>query len=96
MEAQATDEDVAAVLLDREPDEDAPSVRWSEWSPERDALARIEDRLQEIARAVVMSAGGKPGRFRPSARPPSAMQRLRADRHRERHRQLVARMVRDN
>jgi hypothetical protein len=67
--------------------------RWSEWSPERDALARIEDRLQDIVRAVVLSAGGKPGRFLPASRPNSAVQRLRHDQRRQAHRDLVARVL---
>lgn len=67
--------------------------RWSEWSPERDALARVEDLLQEVVRTLVATSGGTPGAFRPAPRPESAVQRLRRDRRRSEHLTLVARVL---
>lgn len=93
VEAQANDEEAARALLDRPPPESEISERWSDWSPERDALARIDDRLQDIARAVVSTNGGKPGRFQPAPRPSSALQRLRSQQRLMRHHELVARVL---
>lgn len=94
VEAQANDEDAAralfAVVGDALPE---PTERWSEWSPEREALARLEDRLQDLTRAVVASGGSKPGQFRPARRPTSAMQGLREARRVDQHRTLVARVL---
>lgn len=95
MEAQANDEEAARSLVavvDGTPAQ--PTERWSEWTAERDALARIEDRLQDLTRAVIASAGGKPGQFRPALRPSSAVQRLREKQRHDQHRALAARVVR--
>lgn len=91
VEAQADDEELAALLLTLPESAQAPRERFSEWSPEKDTLVAILDRLQALTAAVVASGGGKPGTFRPAERPEAAIQRLRRDQRRQRHRDLVAR-----
>lgn len=93
VEAQANDEEAAKAMLDAPPPESEPVVRWSDWSPEVDLLARIEDRLQDQTRAIIAVNGGKPGRFHPAPRPSSALQRLQAQDRRAQHRKLVARVL---
>lgn len=92
VEAQANDEDVAKLMLTAKPSTTA-TERLSEWSPERDALARIEEWLQAINRSVVASMGVPPAQFRPVARPTTALQRLRADERRKQHLSLVKRVT---
>lgn len=70
-----------------------PTERFSEWSPVRAALADINDRLQDLTRAVVAGNGGKPGTFKPTPRPESAAQRLKRARRIDSHRNLVARVL---
>jgi hypothetical protein len=94
-EAFANDEDAARARLESEgshPPEHRE--RWSDWSPERQALARIDDRLQELLRAVISVTGGKPGQFKPAPRPRTALDELRSRRRVEHHRHIVSRLVR--
>jgi hypothetical protein len=78
-------------------DEDAESservVRFSEGSPERDALERVVDTLQIAVAAIVASAGQKPPAFRPGPRPVTEVDRLRERDRVVAHRALVKRLL---
>lgn len=66
-----------------------------DWSPEREALADILDRLGNLVQAVIAAAGAKPPRVAPAPRPDTAVTRLRSQRRVERHHALVARVLPD-
>jgi hypothetical protein len=70
-------------------------VRVSEWSPERAALAEISDKLSTVIAAVIAAAGARPPNIRPTPRPRTAADRLRARRRVETHLSLVARVLPD-
>lgn len=93
VEAVATDADAARAAFDAGVEPREHVERWSEWSPERAALARIDDRLQLLTVAVIGTNGGKPGQFRPAERPKTSLDVLRAERRRNEHRALVARVI---
>jgi hypothetical protein len=79
---------------------DAPEGRptgpgLAEYSPEREALDRVVDRLGEVIQAVIGASGNKAPKFRPALRPRTAADRLRDRRRREQHEALVARVLPD-
>lgn len=69
--------------------------RVSDWSPERESLANIEDLLAAIQQTIVASAGVKPGTMRRADRPHTAHDRARARRRGNQHRRLVALLLPD-
>lgn len=93
VEAVANDEQAAQQLLQQQPEASAPGVRLSEWSPEREILADVVDRLGNVIQAVIAAAGTKPQRMAPAARPVTAVMRLRKQRRVEQHQRLVARVL---
>lgn len=64
----------------------------SEWSPERELLAVVVDRLGDVLRALVAVNGGKPPRVPPYPRPTTAWQRARNREAMRSHEALVARL----
>lgn len=94
----AADEDLARQVLERERAGEpaptpGPSERFSEWSPERDALARIEDLLGQLLAITIKAAGGTSRVPKPAPRPTSVVQRLREDDRTVGHLRLVRRLV---
>lgn len=90
MEAVAADEELARQLPEPAVE---PVERWLDWSPEREALVLIADRLGELIRAQVAAAGGKPPRVAALPRPTTASQRIRHERRLQQHRSLVAQLL---
>jgi hypothetical protein len=96
-QAYANDTDAARAQLEREgvlESLEERHERWIDWSPERQGLARIEDRVQELTRVVASALKAKPGPFRPAPRPHSALEEMRSNRRKAQHAVLVARVVR--
>jgi len=95
MEALAADEDLARLYLEHaDDDEPPPGERWSDWTPERDGLARVEDAIQLLTRTVAAVGGAKNSSpFKPAARPRSAMDDVRDVDRRGRHLSLVQRLT---
>ncbi|ABS03197.1 hypothetical protein [Kineococcus radiotolerans] len=83
MEAVAGDEDLAREWLELElageVEEAKPTIRISEWSPEREAEAQIIDALNRVYVATVGVATGKPPKVEPALRPVTALQELRRE-----------------
>lgn len=96
VEAQAQDEEAARAYVragrSQDPAEEV-GEKVSEWSSERYALARIEDRLSELIATTVAAAGGKPGRVRYADRPKTAVDRVTIEVGMEKHGALVARLL---
>ena len=90
VEAVAADEELAATL----PDAPGEQVeRWSEWSPERDTLVVIADRIGQLIAAQVAAAGGRPPKVAPLPRPTTASARVRQARRWQQHQRLVAQLL---
>jgi hypothetical protein len=92
VDALADDEQLAEQMLDHPPT-DEPVERWTEFSPERETLLIIADRVAELTRVMVAANSGKPGSFRPLPRPHWAVDRLRTRRRMDQHRRLVAMLL---
>lgn len=93
IEAMSDDDDVAAVMLSQPREDRQTGPRLSEYSPEREALDRVLDRLGEVIQAVVASAGGSAPKIKPAPRPHTAVDRARARQAWTRHNSLVARLT---
>jgi hypothetical protein len=90
VEAQLDDPEVAARLV-AQPDGPPSRPRVSDWSPDVARLTDIFDRLGELLAAVIATAsGGKVKPPPPSPRPSTAVDRLKAQAVKDRHRALVA------
>lgn len=92
-EAMATDPELAreAALADVEV---SHAPRFRDWSPERDSLAAIYDRLGTVVQAVIAASGGKnakPPTMPPHPRPRGSAESARQARRKERHYELVNR-----
>jgi hypothetical protein len=92
VEALAADEELAATLPDAPAE---PVERWSEWSPERETLTVVADRLGELIRVSVAAAGGKPPQSRLLPRPRTALDRVRTRSRWRQHERLVAKLLPD-
>ncbi len=90
MEALSQDEEIAEELLDEIP---VHVERISIWSPEREVLAAIYDRLGNLLRVTVAASNGIPPDLDPFPRPVTAHQRLRAKRDDEQYESLVERLI---
>ena len=94
MEAQADDEELAALALAAPPRDDVPSgPRVSQWSPELEALAAINDRLGAVFTAVLATGQVKPPKVNPYPRPVTAIDRARSRARRMQHDALVSRVL---
>ncbi|MER7331661.1 MULTISPECIES: hypothetical protein [unclassified Micromonospora] len=93
VEALTSDEQWARSVLDNPPPENQPARRMSEWSPQLEMLTNLYDAVRENTRAVIASAGGKPGKVLPAPRPVTALERARRARRWEKHRSVVARVL---
>lgn len=67
--------------------------RFSEFSPETEALYIVADRLGDVCSGLVGLGGGKPKRTQPLPRPKTAVQRVKDRQRRVRHEALVARVL---
>lgn len=67
-----------------------PTPALSEFTPQVAMLADVMDRLGDVVIATIAAQGGKPPKIPPTPRPKTALDRLRAQRERERHESLVA------
>jgi hypothetical protein len=92
IEAVSQDEELAEALAQSAPEED-PEERLSIWTPERELLAAVYDRLGSVIAALVAVNGGHPPDIIPFPRPVSAAQRARIKSRREDHARLVARLL---
>lgn len=93
IEALANDDEAAQVLAAIPEHETGKGPRLSEWSPERERLDAIYDRLGEVVQAVVGSNGGRPPKIRPAQRPSTAVDRARRQLAFKQHQSLVARLL---
>lgn len=93
-EVLAQDDEFAARLLDHGDEAVTAAVRQSEFSPEVEALHAVIDRLGEVITGLVALGGGRPGPVPAMPRPQTAIDRVREQRRRERHYDLVSRIVR--
>ncbi len=96
-EAMAQDEEAAAAWLAHqeaagETEAPEPVERWSEWSPERDAMERVADAINALIATTVSAHGGKAPALRPGARPVTALDKVRRDQRIARDRALKARL----
>lgn len=91
VEAVSKDEELAIAMLDVP--EGEPEERLSTWSPERELLAAVFDRLGSVVAAVVASGGGRPPDIQPFPRPITAAQLARAASNRERRERLSKRLL---
>lgn len=68
--------------------------RWTEWTPEREMLTHIYDRLGTLIAATVGSRGGNAPQIPPYPRPKTAAHRVKAAQlrriHDDLHSQLYA------
>lgn len=78
---------MAAVLADS-PTE--ARERLSDWSPEREMLAAIFDRLGHLTSALIAVNGGKPPKVSAFPRPETAVQRHREMQRQKTHERLVS------
>lgn len=92
MEALLTDDVFAEQLLNM-PDAEAAGERLSEWGPQREGLARIEDAIRHLAATVIAAAGAAPPKVEQAVRPALALDRARYRRRRQEHDALVARVL---
>jgi hypothetical protein len=67
--------------------------RWETWSPEREALARIEDQLKSLGQTMVGAFGGKPKEVKPAQRPETKIGKATATLRSEEHKKLASRMI---
>jgi hypothetical protein len=96
VEAQAADEQFAEAVLAMPPASVPTTPRWSEWTPERQALADIVDRLGDVVTAVLRAGGAKHVPSIPRyPRPVTAADRLRDKRRIEQHYRIVAMVLPD-
>lgn len=66
----------------------------SEYSPEREALDMVVDRLGTVVTAIAASAGDKsPPKFKPVKRPRTALDRVQARLAQQKHKSIVSRML---
>lgn len=93
VEAQAADEEFARAVLALPTSSAVPPPRWSEWTPERQALVDIFDRLGDLIATLVATSGGRAPTIRRHPRPITAVDRLRDQVRMEKHRELVARVL---
>jgi hypothetical protein len=66
--------------------------RLSEWGPEREGLARVEDEIRYLRYDLASIAGSKDPPPRPLPRPETAAQRYRRDLARVQHEALKRRL----
>lgn len=92
VEALLNDEEFAEQVIDM-PVSEVPVERLSEWSPVREALARVEDAVRGVSVAVLAAAGAEPPSIAPAVRPITAADRARARRRRAEHETLVSRVL---
>lgn len=95
VEAMIADEQLAEQLIDdkSEDERQKPSRRMSDWSVEVELLTYIFDRLGELTQAVAALGGAKPRQPQRAPYPATAMQRVRERRRKQRHLELVARVL---
>ncbi len=90
-EAQANDPEYARWAVSQPSVEASP--RLSEYSTSVELLAAIFDRLGELTRVTVASAGGKPGEVRPWPRPMTEIERAQRQARMDRHEALVTEIM---
>lgn len=89
------DDEMVEELLRHSPDAGKPSrhPRYSEFSPETEALADVTDRLGEVVRGLVGLGGKKPKPVKATPRPQTAFQRVKEAHDLARHDSVVARLT---
>ena len=90
VEAISQDDELAESL----PDSPAYRERTTTWTPEREALAGIYDRLGTLLATTIAASGGQPPDLPRFPVPETAAQRARTERGRRRHEQVVERLLR--
>lgn len=66
--------------------------RTTDWSSEREGLARLEDEIKLLRATLTAAHGGKP-KVVPTVRPITAVDRAKRRKRREDHAALVARVL---
>ncbi|NAE18055.1 hypothetical protein [Enterococcus hirae] len=81
IQAIADDRDAAQAYLDSNPPEAAEHrERWVDWSPEREALQQVIDRLGAVVTTLISVNGHSAPHIEPGARPQSQVELMRAER----------------
>lgn len=93
MEAVSNDDVVAEQILNREPPEDAPRRRMSEYSADVEMLSVLADRISELINLLAAVNGTQTGPLQHAPRPQTALERVRERRRVTTHRTLVARVL---
>lgn len=91
----ASDEDFARYMLDSGEEPPPYRERFSDWSAEREALARVEDALRYLTGVTMALQGQKPPSWGPVQRPIPAIERLRYQRKKQEHLSLVSKFLPD-
>lgn len=93
VEAVATDEALAEQFGDQP--SGPPVERWVDFSPEREAILVVADRIAELVRVQVLAAGGKAPQVKPLPRPTTVLNGGDAKfrRRMQTHRRLVAQLL---
>lgn len=93
VEAQADDDEVARLLVNRPQEERVVPPRLSEWGPVREELVIVADRLGELIALFVSANGGGKVKLHPRPRPVTALDRARVDQRLAKHQALVERLI---
>lgn len=88
-----SDDDEYADMLATQPPERSRGPQLLDYSPEREALDMVVDRLGEVLQTLVAVNGGKPPKIRPVRRPDTAADRAGRKRAFLKHQSIVARML---
>ena len=92
VEAISNDDELISTLPQSK--DQAPAVeKLSSYSPEKEVLAAIYDRLGTLLAVAITSGGGNAPNFEPFPRPTSAFQRVKQHSAHERHESLVKRLL---
>lgn len=97
-EARVNDDESVAMALEAEATgvsrgTTEPVRRMADWSAEVELLTIAVNRLGEIAQAVAMLGGAKPGRLPLAPIPTTAFERVRRRKLTKQHKSLVARLL---
>lgn len=87
------DELVELLAQDKDDDEASPPVRWSEFSPEVEAIYAAVDRLSDVVAGQVALGGKKPPRLPAMRRPETAWTRVKRKKRDAKHDRLKAMLL---
>lgn len=94
VELVADDDELANSMQSSASGEKQSEQRISTWSPEKEILVGIFDRLGTVVSATIAAAGAKPPDIKPYPRPQTAFQRADSNSVQQKHESLVKRLLR--